>query len=635
MQIFAGKKFENPIKILQAFDNESFLEAFKEIENLRKNHYLLGYIRYEAKEIFLGKEIKSSLPLLYFEVFGEMQRYKDAKMQSRLGLLTQQHKATISYKTYKKAIEQIKEEIACGNTYQVNYTYDYKIETKIDGFDLYNSILPNQTTPYNAYIKNEYEEILSFSPELFFELENNKIKTKPMKGTVKRGENEMEDKKNIEFLKNDIKNRAENVMIVDLLRNDLGKIAKTGTVKVDKLFEVETHNTLHQMTSEVSAELEENTTLYDIFEAIYPCGSITGAPKINTMKIIDELEVGKREIYCGAIGLISPEKTVFSVPIRILQKKTNEDFFLCRVGGAIVWDSTPEDEWEETLTKIKFLETPSRHCEERGTNDAATQENFGLLQQKLRNDIKLVETILVENGELKYKQEHFNRMKKSTNKLGVKFNPAVLEGPPTPTLPLKGGGSYSNYIMRILLDKEGVLETQELPLEPIKTNRVSISKIQTNSKEPLLYHKTTYRPWYDEAMEKIREGLIFDEIFFNENAELTEGARSNVVLEINGELFTPPVKCGLLNGILRQKILSHSVIPKHRLATCSSNCHIRDLTSMRCRIKNDICSNTNFMFRHDVIIKEKKLYLSDLQKAEKVYCINSVRGIVEVNIDLS
>lgn len=353
MQIFAGKEFENPIEIIEAFDNESFKRAFSQIEILRKrpNHFLLGYIRYEAKDVFLGKEIKSDLPLLYFEVYknAQIQRCKDSKKNFVL-----KPEPDICYKTYEHALKQIKEEISEGNTYQVNYTYDYKIETEMDGFDLYNAILPNQKTPYNAYIKNRYEEILSFSPELFFDLEGNKIRTKPMKGTIKRGKNEKEDNTNIKFLKNDTKNRSENVMIVDLLRNDLGKIAKTGTVKVDKLFEVETHKTVHQMTSEISAELENDITLYKIFNAIYPCGSVTGVPKINTMEIIEKIEVGKRGVYCGAIGLITPEKTVFSVPIRTLQGVNGT--YTCRVGGAIVWDSTPEDEWEETLTKIRFLE---------------------------------------------------------------------------------------------------------------------------------------------------------------------------------------------------------------------------------------------------------------------------------------
>jgi len=582
MQIFAEKQFENPIKIIQAFDNKSFLDAFSEMEDLRKsnNHYLLGYVRYEAKEIFLGKKIKSKLPLLYFEVYCHCEALAEAiqknkTLDCRVGQNPPRNDSAIDYETYSKAIEQIKEEIACGNTYQVNYTYDYKVEidsrlglpaqqqkVEINGYDLYNQILQNQKTPYNAYIKNEFEEILSFSPELFFELENNKIKTKPMKGTIKRGETEKEDRANIEFLRNDVKNRAENVMIVDLLRNDLGKIAKTGTVKVDKLFEVEMHKTLHQMTSEISAELEETTTLFEIFEALFPCGSVTGAPKINTMKIIEELEVGSRDVYCGAIGLITPEKTIFSVPIRILQRENTQKDFTCRVGGAIVWDSSPEEEWEETLTKIKFL----------SNGDKAGRASFD-------DKIKIVETILVENGKMKYATDHFERMKKSAGELGFKFNAGLFN--------LK---CDKDGILRILLSQNGVFETQLLPLEPIKINKITISKAPIDSSEKLLYHKTTYRPWYDAAMEKVKFGMIFDEIFFNEKGELTEGTRSNVVLQIDGELFTPPVKCGLLKGILRKKMINERKI------------------------------------------KEKILYLSDLKLAEKILCVNSVRGFVEVSL---
>lgn len=571
MQIFADKKFENPIKVIEAFDNKSFIEAFSQIEDLRKSHYLLGYIRYEAKEIFLGKKIKSKHPLLYFEVFEEAK--KPRRQEGKLDLLPSSPLVldfplpVIDYETYEKTIRKIKREIANGNTYEVNYTYDYKIETEMDGFELYKSILPRQKTPYNAYIKNKYEEILSFSPELFFELADNKITTKPMKGTVKRGKDDAEDIKNIDFLKNDIKNRAENVMIVDLLRNDLGKIAKTGSVKVEKLFDIETHKTVHQMTSQISAELEDGTTLYDIFKAIYPCGSITGAPKISTMEIIDRVEGingGKRNVYCGALGLITPEKTVFSVPIRILQKPNNQKYFLCRVGGAIVWDSTAKEEWEETLTKIKFLqpdfEDVGRAC--------------------MPDNIKLVETILVQNCEIKYKKEHFERLVSSAKQLGFKFDKVQ-------NVTCK---EQNDCILRILLDKNGVLETQILPLEEIKTNHVTLSKKPVNSNEAMLYHKTTYRPWYEKAMEKIKKGEIFDEIFFNEKGELTEGARSNIILEIDGKWFTPPVECGILNGVLRQRLLKQGKI------------------------------------------KEKILRLEDLQKADKIYCINSVRGIVEVKL---
>lgn len=562
MQIFGDKKFENPIEIIQAFDDKSFIEAFSRIEEFRNAHYLLGYIRYEAKDVFLKRKIVSKVPLLYFEVYDD--REQEDKRSGCVELYSQaiSYNSIIDYKTYSEAINQIKKEIADGNTYEVNYTYDYEVETDLSGLDLYKNILPRQTTPYNSYIKNDYEEILSFSPELFFELNNNKIKTKPMKGTIKRGKTPAEDRQNIEFLKNDIKNRAENVMIVDLLRNDLGKIAKTGTVKVDKLFEIETHETLHQMTSEISAELENNTTLFEIFEAIFPCGSITGAPKISTMDIIEKIEIGERGVYCGAIGLISPEKTVFSVPIRIIRKYNEQKNFLYRVGGAIVWDSTAEEEWEETLTKIKFLNTS--------------------------NDIKLVETILVKDGKLQDKEAHFERMKKSAKELAYKFNINNLILNPTKSSPL-----HLNCILRVLLSKNGVFETQILPLNEIKTNKVTVSKTPVQSDEKFLYHKTTHRPWYEESMKKIKRGEIFDEIFFNEKGELTEGARSNIILQINGEFFTPPVKCGLLNGVLRQKMLVSGEI------------------------------------------KEKKLYLEDLKKAEKVFCINSVRGIVEVQVDFN
>jgi len=590
MQIFADKKFQNPIEIIKAFDRQSFIEAFLKIEKYRKTHYLLGYIRYEAKDIFSNnlelqatpnpnvmlnlfqhrtserpcdpetssgrrntliatqyKNIKSDTPLLYFEVFENYEKYiPNLATEIRL-----QKKSLIDFNTYEKAIKKIKTQIVCGNTYQLNYTYDWELNTNVGGIVLYESLLAKQTTPYNAYIKNEFEEILSFSPELFFELENNIIKTKPMKGTVKRGGTKEEDEKNIEFLKNDNKNRAENVMIVDLLRNDLGKIAKTGSVKVDKLFEIETHKTLHQMTSEVTAELVENISLYEIFEAIFPCGSVTGAPKINTMEIIEEIERGKREVYCGAIGLISPDKTVFSVPIRILQRKSDEKTYKYRVGGAIVWDSTVNEEWQETFTKIKFLD----------------------------DNIKLVETIKVENLELIDKTAHFNRMKKSAKALGFEFNPELLNI-----------RAEKDGILRVLLSKDGEFETEYLPLNPISTNKITVSEITVSSCEPMLYHKTTYRPWYEKSMEKIKRGEVFDEIFFNEKNELTEGARSNLVLKIGEELYTPPRDCGLLSGVFRQKMLNSSTLI------------------------------------------ERKLYPEDLKRAKKIYCVNSVRGIVEVEL---
>lgn len=545
MLIFGNKLFKKPLRILKAFNNEEFLTAFREIEELSKKYYLAGYIRYEAKEVFLGEKITSEFPLLYFEVFEDFKEFSPHVAD----LCRLKSSSAITFEQYKSDLEKIKEEIANGNTYEVNYTYDRHVDCEADEFELFNFLLKKQTTPYNAFIKNDFETILSFSPELFFELTNGHILTKPMKGTVPRGIDEVQDKKNVDFLKNDIKNRSENVMIVDLLRNDLGRIAKTGSVKVSKLFEIETHKTLHQMTSQIEADLLDGTTLFEVFKAIFPCGSITGAPKISTMKIIDRLEKGSREVYCGAIGLISPKKTIFSVPIRILQKKSDEKTYRYRVGGAIVWNSDIKEEWEETLTKSKILE----------------------------EDFKLIETIKVECGKPFLWAEHLGRLKNSAKHFGFNFNPELETLKPT-----------QDGMLRILLSKDGSYSLEYKKLVRSEVCKVEISPKKVDSRKAFLYHKTTYRPYYEDSFKKIVDGKIYDELFFNEKGELTEGARSNVLLTINGKLYTPPVKCGLLNGVLRQNLLDRG-----------------------------ICT-------------EKILYKEDLLHAENIYCINSVRGIRRV-----
>ena len=369
MQIYANKCFSQPIKII---DKEGDLRnAFAEIDELRKKYYLLGYITYDFKK-------------LYFEVFDKFETYIPQKIKQLGTIIT----PMINKKDYIAALEKIKEYITNGITYEVNYTYPSKVSTNLDGIDLYEALLEKQRTPYNTFLQNKYTTLLSFSPELFFRLEGNKITTKPMKGTAPCL-NDGHDEERREFLFNDIKNRAENIMIVDLLRNDLGRISKTGTVKVDKLFEIEKHPTVFQMTSEISAELEEHISLYDVFKAIFPCGSITGAPKVSTMRVIEELEPFNRNIYCGAIGFLSPEICEFSVPIRILYGNNHQ--YTYHAGGAVVWDSDSQDEWEETLTKTKFLQT----------------------------DFQLIETACDEW------ENHVRRMKKSAEDLGFEWNEKI------------------------------------------------------------------------------------------------------------------------------------------------------------------------------------------------------------------
>lgn len=547
MIIYSDKLFEKPVDVIQAFSGCEFEDAFNRIEAYAKTHYLAGYVRYEAKEVFLGNHIKSDVPLLYFEVHEKFKAYEPLKPEHiSLNLVPD-----ITFEEYKSAVETVKSEIAAGNTYEVNYTYDWTVKYDKDDLMLYECLLQNQKTSYNAFIKNEYDTILSFSPELFFELKNGHIITKPMKGTIGRGNDYTEDEANIVFLQNDEKNRAENVMIVDLLRNDLGRIAKTGTVKVTKLFEIETHKTLHQMTSQIEADLTDGIGFFEIFKAIFPCGSITGAPKISTMKIIDRIEKGARGVYCGAIGFISPEGAQFSVPIRILRRKCSENSFKYRVGGAVVWDSDTSEEWYETVTKTKFLSS----------------------------DFQLIETIKIQNKSMFLKDEHIRRLRASAEHFGFIFNEEI------PLIKPEQDG-----ILRILLNKDGSYETEYKPLEKACTNQVRISDIILDSKNEFVRHKTTYRPWFEESYKQIRNDKVYDEIYFNERGELCEGARCNILLEQNGKFYTPPLSCGLLNGTMRENLLASRV-----------------------------CI-------------EKILYKDDLLNAENIYCINSVRGIKQVEL---
>lgn len=551
MIIYAEKCLKNPKEIITAFDNDSVISAFNRIEELKNKYHIAGYIRYEVKDIFLGRKINSKLPLMYFECFENYEKFENLKNPPQVFLKL---KPEISYDNYTNAIQKIKDEISNGNTYEVNYTCDFSIETLHSGEEIFYGLMEKQKTPYCSFIKNEFEEIISFSPELFFRKNGNNILTKPMKGTIKRGKNPKEDEELKTFLKNDEKNKAENVMIVDLLRNDLGKIAKTSSVKVPKLFEIETHKTLHQMTSKITAELTENTTIFDIFNAIFPCGSITGAPKISTMDIIDKTETGKRNVYCGAIGYIHKDFCEFSVPIRTLQKPADKSEYNYRAGGAIVWDSSIEDEWEEVKLKTSFL-----------------TEN--------RKNWKLIETLRVKNLNPIFFAEHIERLKKSAQDLGYNFNKKIHK------ISFKQDGIY-----RIELSQNGDFQVCFREFSENSSNKIRISPIKVSSKDLFLYHKTNFRPYFGKSFEAIKSNEIYDEIFFNEKGELTEGARSNIIIKKDGKFYTPKVSCGLLNGIYRQYFLANF--------TC----------------------------------EEKVLYLEDLKSADNIYCVNSVRGMTEVKL---
>jgi para-aminobenzoate synthetase/4-amino-4-deoxychorismate lyase len=259
---------------------------------------------------------------------------------------------------YLEAIYRIKSYIEEGDTYQVNYTLKLLFDFSGSVSEFYCSLRRNQSVSYSGLIKNKETTILTFSPELFFRKKGNQINVRPMKGTMLRGRTISEDRKFAEFLHHDIKNRSENVMIVDLLRNDLGRLSRMGGVSVQSLFDVETYETLHQMTSSIRGQVNHSVSVAEMFKALFPCGSVTGAPKIRTMEIIRELEAEDRGVYTGAIGFISPDgEAVFNVPIRTLVLQGNKGEM--GIGSGIVWDSDPMGEWEECKLKGRFLTSPA------------------------------------------------------------------------------------------------------------------------------------------------------------------------------------------------------------------------------------------------------------------------------------
>jgi para-aminobenzoate synthetase/4-amino-4-deoxychorismate lyase len=351
--------FRDPEFIISCTDPALCQEAFGAIESaLRRGYYLAGFVAYEAGYCFEKKLYRDKLynfPLIYLGAYAGFQRESLLAVDSEFGLGNL--RLNISRNRYSLNIEKIRDYIARGDVYQITYCLKLLFEFTGEPLALYYRLLAEQPVPYPAYIQTDEFQILSLSPELFLKKQGDFLLAKPMKGTWARGNNAMEDLIAPLRLKYDHKNRAENVMIADLLRNDLGRLGDK--VKAPALFEVARYKTLCQMTSTVVARIKKDVPIEDLFFSVFPSGSVTGAPKIRAMQIIDELEIDERKIYTGAIGYITPRKDLFfNIPIRsILINRSQPDLQPAEmgIGGGIVWDSTPEGEWNEGLLKAKFL----------------------------------------------------------------------------------------------------------------------------------------------------------------------------------------------------------------------------------------------------------------------------------------
>lgn len=530
--------FKNPEVIIIAENQDELFKAFGLIEAQRKNGRTgYGFMKYEAgyypEEKFLKYRKENNTGLLKFCFFNEENviKIKSDEIDFTAGGFVKGY--GISELTYSKSkeefltdVQSIKHFIEEGDTYQVNYTMkcNFKVEGRL--LSLFKSLVFNQSAEYTAFINNGENIIISVSPELFFSIYGSEIKCKPMKGTIKRGINPGNDLLHYNKLQSEEKFHAENLMILDLLRNDLGRISKYNSVNVNKLYSVEKYESLFQLISEVKADLKDNISIEEIFKGLFPCGSVTGAPKIRTMEIINELEKEDRGLYTGAIGLYMQDKTVFNVAIRtiVIDKETSTGE--AGIGSGITWDSDPVSEYNETLLKSKFLTNPDEYFE-------------------------IFETMLIENGKIFLPDYHLERLKQSAEYFLFNYDEEKINFDLEDLLSRIESGK--KYRLKLTLNKWGKTNftVTDFP-DTVKNINIIISDKKISSEDRFRYFKTTNRKLYDDE-HKYYSNLGFgDVLYFNEKEQLAEGAITNVFIKKDNIWYTPAINCGILPGVYRK-----------------------------------------------------------------------------------
>jgi len=520
---------------------EEFLTAMAAVSDaLGKGLHAVCWLSYELGHLLenTGCALPDGEPLAWFGIFDSPELLMRDELSVFLegeggGYAITQPVFTPDKKQYTADIRSIKELIESGEVYQVNYTGRFDFGFSGCPLTLFRELLQEQQVDYAAYIDTGERQILSLSPELFFSIKNRKITSRPMKGTAARGRSLEEDGAISRSLAESEKNCAENLMIVDLVRNDLGRIALPGSIRVLELFRVEAYTTLFQMTSTVEAILREGLTSLDILKAIFPCGSITGTPRIRAMQVIDTLEVRPRGVYTGALGYFAPGgDALFNVAIRTVEIIGNSGRL--GAGGGIVADSDAEEEYEECRLKGSFL------------NRLAGKQDF-----------YLIETLLMDNRLLRL-DRHLRRLAGSAHYLGFRCDLRNIRSELESSVEDLPPGE--RFRVRLALRRDGgvTLTRDRLEKSDGQTLRVGISTAPVPSSDPFLRHKTSWRPWFKAPLEAAGAAGYADVLLVNEQGQLTQGCISNVFIERSGMLYTPPLECGLLPGVLRSELLEES-----------------------------------------------------------------------------
>lgn len=573
--------FQNPEAVFSVTEPDEVEGALQRISaKVERGLHAVGYFSYELGYCLEPKlagllPSRRAQPFLWVGLFDAPLELSDDETREWLDAHGGADPAKISNlelsltrEQYGRAFEAVKDYIAAGDVYQINLTQKFRFDFDGDPVALYAALRRRQRVAYGALMVTPEVSVLSLSPELFFRREGQQLSTRPMKGTAPRGRTPREDARLKTWLAFDEKQRAENLMIVDLLRNDLARVSRIGSVEVTDLFTVETYRSVHQMTSGITAELRSDMGLVDMLQALFPCGSITGAPKVRAMEIIRELEGEPRGIYTGSIGMVAPNGDCqFNVAIRtaVLNGTQGE----MGIGGGIVADSKEDSEYEECLLKARFLADADRPFD-------------------------LIETLRFEKGKgYHLLDRHLSRLQASANHFAYPFaREPVLDALNEEASRFDGNVA----LVRLLLAEDGAITVSSRPITlPTRDTvwRFVISDQRVDEKNPLFYHKTTRRQFYDNEMERQQELTGCDEVLFlNLRGELTEGSRTTLFVERDGRLFTPALACGLLPGTLREELLD---LPR-------------------------------------AAASEAVLTPEDLARADRIYLGNSVRGLVPAEL---
>ena len=566
--------FHDPVAVLSAATVGEVAPVVDEAEARARAErlYAVGFLTYEAAaglEPKLASHPPGVLPPAWFALFTEAERVPAPASRGRLPL---SWRPSVGPATYRHTIAGIREHIAAGDTYQVNFSYRLRATAPPDDTDtarrLFETMIARQPVGLGAFIETPRWALCCASHELFFTRRGRRLTSRPMKGTAPRGATDAEDVRQSAWLAASVKNRAENLMITDMVRNDIGRLADIGSVRTEALFHLEAYPTLWQMTSTVHGETDASLT--EIFRALFPAASITGAPKRRTMEIIRRVEADRREIYTGTVGIVRPDGDAqFNVAIRTALVNKRTRCIEYGVGGGILWDSDAEEEFQETLIKARILEPD-------------TPDDFSLL-----------ETLLWEPGTgFWLLEQHLHRLQRAArfffraaiddSAVRMRLDGLVRELPRVP------------HRVRLQVDGAAAVQVTAAPLERDSApRRVALARSRSElAGNCFVAHKTTRRDVYQNAR---REALAAvpsadDVLLINQDGRVTESTIANLVVDIGGTLVTPPLSDGLLPGVYRQHLLA--------------------------------CGR----------LVERPIHPEDLRTARRIYLANSVRGLWQVDL---